>query len=108
MSFRVMFWNSRDPLGYTVSLPLRAGPITVFCVSNIYDKIRRFSSVVAPLYQLKRPVSLGRLWTCRRTSFPSVALGGTDSTVTWAVVGGFQRVKSKTRKEGSRRIRVWT
>ena len=88
-----MFWNSRDPLGYIVSLRLYAGPGVVTLVSITYNRILWVGNTVSPLNQARLSVSPGRLWTRRRTSFPSAALGGTDSTVTWAVVSGFQKVK---------------
>ena len=88
-----MFWNSRDPLGYIVSLPLYAGPGLVILVSITYNRILWVGNTVSPLNQVRLAVSPGRLRTRRRASFPSAALGGTDSTVTWAVVSGFQKVK---------------
>ena len=39
------------------------------------------------------------MWASRRTSNPSAASGGTVSTVSWAEVGGVQKVKSETRRE---------
>ena len=39
------------------------------------------------------------LWASRRTSDPSAASEGIVSIVSWAAVGGVQKVKSKTKRE---------
>lgn len=97
MSFWVTLQIHREPLLYTVSLPLCTGPIMLTLMFSAYRPIARFI-FLSLLNQAKTIMFSGRLWTRRRTLSPSTTWDGTDSMVTWAVVRSKQ-VKREAKRE---------
>lgn len=74
-SFQVTLWSRRDPLLYTVSRPLCAGPSTLEFMVIMCLATSRSLDTIIPLYQKRDRIFSGRLWVSRRTLPPSAIMG---------------------------------